>query len=128
MAQEIELRDGYVAFLFSGIVDPETVRGSLDARPDALAHLRRHPCVLFDFSRIEKFGFDAFPLGEGMRRLAEMGVKLAVASENAEYFGIGRQVAQLSGVEGANISVFRTELEAVAWLVGTTLPPSSPIP
>ena len=118
MAHDIELREGYVAFVFSGVVDQETAGDLLAGRPDVLPAVRRHGRALFDFSRIERFGFDAFGLGEGMRQLAAMGLRLAVASESAEYFGIGRQIAQLSGVEGANIAVFRTEAEAVEWLLG----------
>lgn len=118
MAQQIEVRDGYVAFLFSGVVAPETAGDFLAARPDVLAYLRHHPFVLFDFCSIEKFGFDAYQLSEGMKTLAAQGVRLAVCSTNPEFFGIGRQVAQLSGVEGENIAVFRTEPEAVEWLVG----------
>ena len=118
MAHVIELREGYVAFVFSGVVDQETAGNLAEGRPDMLPALRRHGRVLFDFSRIERFGFDAFGLGEGMRQLAALGVRLAVASENPEYFGIGRQIAQLSGVEGASIAVFRTEAEAVEWLLG----------
>jgi hypothetical protein len=116
LAQEIEVRDGYVAFLFSGVVDPKTAGSSLTERPEVLSYLRRHPCVLFEFSRIEKFGFDAYPLSDGMKTLAAQGVRLAISSTSAEFFGIGRQIAQLSGVEGANIAVFRTEADAVAWL------------
>jgi hypothetical protein len=118
VAQEIEVRDGYVAFLFSGVVDPKTAGNSLTERPDVLSYLRRHPFVLFEFSRIEKFGFDAFPLSDAMKNLAAQGVRLAICSTNPEFFGIGRQIAQLSGVEGAHIAVFRAEAEAVGWLVG----------
>lgn len=118
MAHDIELREGYIAFVFSGVVNQETAGDLLAGRMDVLPALRRHGRVLFDFSRIEHFGFDAFGLGDGMRQLAELGLRLAVASESPEYFGIGRQIAQLSGVEGANISVFRTEKEAVEWLLG----------
>jgi len=116
VAQEIQVHEGYVAVVFSGTVDRDSVRGALEARPDArqaIATLRK---VLFDFSAVKAFEFDPFQLGEAMRRVAGQGLRLAIASEQPEFFGVGRQIAQSSGMEGVAIAVFHTRLEAVAWL------------
>lgn len=116
MAQEFEVRDGYVAITFSGAVDRETVRGALEGREDVLRSLARDRKVLFDFSGVSSFTFDPYQLGEAMRRVAGDGLRLAIVSSNPEYFGVARQIAQFSGVEGAAIAVFRGQLEARDWL------------
>ena len=118
MAQQVELRDGYIAIVFSGTVDRETVRGALEGRDDVLRAIGRTRKVLFDFCGMTSFDFDPYQLGESMRRLAGNGIRLAICSSNPEYFGVARQIAQFSGVEGAAIAVFRAEGDAVGWLAG----------
>lgn len=74
--------------------------------------------VLFDFTNIESFAFDAEQLGRSMQRLASNGVRLAIYSSNPRFFGIGRQIALHSGLEGTAIAVFQQRPEAVGWLLG----------
>lgn len=118
MGQTVLLRDGYVVVQFFENVDRESARGALQNAPGATDAIAQSLRVLFDFSEVTSFKFDPLTLAEGMKRLAERGVKLAVCSSNPEFFGIGRQVAQYSGLEGEAISVFRTEPEALGWLLG----------
>lgn len=108
----------YVAVIFAGEVTPVGLSGFAEREPAALAALRGHGRLLFDFSAVTHFGFDPLTLGEAMQRLAGQGLRLAICSTNPEYFGVGRQIAQYSGVEGNAINVFRDQAEAVAWLVG----------
>ena len=108
----------HVAIIFAGEVTPESVAGFAEQETAALAALRGHGRLLFDFSGVTRFGFDPLLLGEEMQRLAGQGLRLAICSTNPEFFGVGRQIAQYSGVEGNAINVFREEAAAVAWLVG----------
>ena len=108
----------YVAVIFAGDVTPEGVGGLAEREPVALAALRSHGRLLFDFSEVTHFGFDPLMLGEAMQRHAGQGLRLAICSTSPEYFGVGRQIAQYSGVEGNAINVFRDRAEAVAWLLG----------
>ena len=117
MGQTVLIRNGYLLVRFFGDVDPESSRGAVQNAPGALEALAANPRALFDFSDVVSFNFDPLSLGEAMKRLAERGVRLAVCSSNPEFFGIGRQVAQYSGLEGDAISVFRTEPEAIGWLL-----------
>ncbi|MEO8540174.1 MAG: STAS/SEC14 domain-containing protein [bacterium] len=112
------LRPGYVAISFSGDVDRESVRGLLAAVPDALATIQRTGRLLFEFSEMESFDFDPLSLGETMQQFASQGLRLAICSANPEFFGVGRQIAQFSGVEGAAIAVFKDQPAAIAWLLG----------
>ena len=118
MAQRVVPRETHLAIYFSGVVDSESVQGTLTQNPEALATARTTLRVYFDFSEVTSFAFDPLSLGEAMKTLAANGVRLAIASTNPEYFGVGRQIAQYSGVEGMAINVFTTEEEAVAWLAG----------
>ena len=120
MAQRVEPRDGYLALLFSGVVDRESVQGALSENPAALQRLLATQRVLFEFSDVTSFAFDPLALGSEMTRLAQQGLRLAISSSNPEFFGVGRQIAQFSGVEGVAINVFQAEEEAVAWLVAPT--------
>lgn len=117
MAQSVEIREGYIAVVFSGVVTPATVGDALGESSDVRTAMRRTPRVLFEFSQIESFGFDPLTLGDGMQRLAALGVRLAVSSSNPEFFGVGRQIALYSGVEAVAIAVFDNEAEAVGWLL-----------
>jgi hypothetical protein len=112
------LADSYVEVQFSGEVDPEAMRrmGGRLTKEEAAA-LRATGRVLFDFSEIESFGFDAAQLGESMKRLATAGVRLAVFSSNPRFFAIGRQIALYSGLEGEAIAVFGDRAEALSWLL-----------
>lgn len=112
----------YVAVIFAGEVTPESVARLAEREPAALAALRSHGRLLFDFSAVTRFGFDPLSLGEAMQRQAGQGLRLAICSSNPEFFGVGRQIAQYSGVEGNAINVFRAEPEAVAWLTGRDAP------
>lgn len=120
MGQTVTIRDDYLLVQFFGIVDPESARGAVENTPGAVESVTKSARVLFDFSEVTSFKFDPVLLGDAMRRLGERGVKLAVASSSPEFFGIGRQVAQLSGLEGEAIAVFRTQPEAASWLTGRT--------
>ena len=117
MAQRIEPRDGYLAVLFSGAVDRASVQGALEGTPGAVETIRLTRRVYFDFSGVTSFAFDPLTLGEGMTRMAQAGLRLAIASSSPEFFGVGRQIALFSGVEGVAINVFRSEADAVAWLL-----------
>ena len=113
-----EVRTGYVAVLFSGVVTQDSIDAFNEAHPDAMADMLRQGRVLLEFSAVESFGLDPRMLGDSMRRLAPQGLRLAISSAKPEFFGVGRQIAQFSGVEGDSIAVFHTEAEAVQWLLG----------
>src|SRR5215216_5913699 len=107
-----EMLKEYVAVIFAGDIAPEGVSGFVEREPAALNALRGHGRLLFDFSAVTHFGFDPLTLGEAMQRQAGQGLRLAICSTNPEYFGVGRQIAQYSGVEGNAINVFRDQAEA----------------
>ena len=117
MGQTVLIRDGYVCIEYSGDVDPESARGALAATHRALDLIRENGRLLLDFSAVEKFSFDPLILGEAMKRLAGQGLRIAVASSAPEFFGVGRQVAQYSGVEGDAIAIFKAHQEAEEWLL-----------
>ena len=82
-----------------------------------VAVIRENGRVLLDFSAVEKFSFDPLLLGDAMKRLAGRGLRIAVASSTPEFFGVGRQVAQYSGVEGEAIAIFKDHRAAEEWLL-----------
>lgn len=117
MGQTVLIRDGYVCVECSGEVDRESARGALTANPEALGAIRENGRLLLDFSAVEKFSFDPLLLGDAMKRLAGRGLRIAVASTTLEFFGVGRQVAQHSGVEGEAIAIFKDQRAAGEWLL-----------
>jgi hypothetical protein len=118
LAHHVRVADSYVEVQFSGDIDPGTMR-RMGARlaPEEADAVRSHGRILFDFSEINSFGFDAERLGQAMQRLAQAGGRLAVYSSNPRFFGIGRQIALYSGLEGDAIAVFRERPEALGWLL-----------
>ena len=108
VGQTVLIRDGYVC-IEGGAVPAAT--------PGALAVIRENGRVLLDFSAVEKFSFDPLLLGDAMKRLAGRGLRIAVASSTPEFFGVGRQVAQYSGVEGEAIAIFKDHRAAEEWLL-----------
>lgn len=117
VGQTVLIRDGYVCIEFFGEVDRETVRGSLASSEGSLAAIRSNGRVLMEFSAVTRFNFDPLLLGEAMNRLAGRGLRIALASSTPEFFGVGRQVAQYSGVEGEAIAVFKDQPAAEEWLL-----------
>ncbi len=117
VGQTVLIRDGYVCIECSGEVEREAVVAALAATPGALAVIRENGRVLLDFSAVEKFSFDPLLLGDAMKRLAGRGLRIAVASSTPEFFGVGRQVAQYSGVEGEAIAIFKDHRAAEEWLL-----------
>lgn len=119
MAHVVRVADGFVEIVFSGQIEPDVMQKS-GARlsPAEAAAVGRTGRVLFDFTDIDSFGFDAQQLGLSMQRLAANGVRLAVYSSNPRFFGVGRQIALYSGLEGSAIAVFDSRPEAVGWLLG----------
>lgn len=117
MGQTVLIRDGYVCIEFSGEVDRESVRGALASAEGSMDAIRTHGRVLMDFSGVTRFNFDPVLLGDAMKRLSGQGLRIAVSSTAPEFFGVGRQVAQYSGVEGEAIAVFKTQPEAESWLL-----------
>lgn len=118
MAHVVRVAEGYIEVTFSGDLAPEAMR-RMGARltPEEAAAVQRTRKVLFDFSDIDSFGFDSQLLGSAMQRLAANGVRLAIFSSNPRFFGIGRQIALYSGLEGSAISVHTDRAEALAWLL-----------
>ena len=108
----------YVEIVFQGDIDPESLAGFGNENPRAIPAVMRHGRVLFDFSGVKRFGFDPLTLGDQMKRLSGEGLRLAICSNSPEFFGVGRQIAQFSGVEGEAIAVFHSRDEARAWLLG----------
>lgn len=124
MGQTVLIREGYVCIEFFGDVVPESARGALDSAPGAVQAILANGRVLMDFSAVEKFAFDPMILGDAMKRLAGQGLCIAIASSAPEFFGVGRQIAQFSGVEGEAIAVFKDRAGAEEWLL---LQPPRPI-
>lgn len=117
LGQEVLIRDGYVCIEFFGDVHRDSVRGTLASVDGALAAIQSHGRVLMDFSRVSRFSFDPMLLGDAMKRLAGVGIRIAVSSASPEFFGVGRQIAQYSGVEGDAIAVFKLQTDASDWLL-----------
>ncbi|MEX0783847.1 MAG: hypothetical protein WD557_14485 [Dehalococcoidia bacterium] len=116
MAQTILVREHFIDVTFSGRADRASVAGGLSE--EETATVMRLGRVLFDFTDVTEFEFDPARLGDVMRRLAEDGLRLAICSRAPAWFGVGRQIALWSDVEGEAIRVFRDRAEAEAWLVG----------
>lgn len=117
MGHQVRVADRYVEVRFFGEIEPGTFAG-VRLTEEEIAAIGRAGCVLFDFSDIDSFGFDAEQLGQAMKRLAAQGIRLAVLSTNPLFFGIGRQVALYSGLEGEAIAVFDQRAAALGWLLG----------
>jgi anti-anti-sigma regulatory factor len=118
LASRVRVADDYVEVSFAGEIDAESLRRTGARLSDEqTAAVAKHGRVLFDFSEIESFGFAPQALGAAMQRLAGQGVRLAVYSSNPRFFGIGRQIALYSGVEGEAIAVFQDRAEALGWLL-----------
>lgn len=117
MPATVTLHDQFVEVVFSGEV--ERGRRLTD---EGIEHARRTQRILFDFSEITRAAFDPMQLGDGMTRLANQGVRLAICSTNPVYFGFGRQISLYSGVEGTAIAVFKHREDAVNWLLRDILP------
>ncbi len=118
MSHVVRVAEGYVEVAFSGDIDPETMR-RMGARltPEEVAAVQRTARILFVFSDIDMFGFNSENLGLAMQRLAGNGIRLAIFSSNPRFFGIGRQIALHSGLEGSAIAVFSERAEALGWLL-----------
>lgn len=116
MGQTVLIRDGYVCIEYFGDVDPESVRGALASSDGSIDAIRQDGRVLMDFSRVAKFTFDPMLLGDAAKRLAEQGLRIALCSSTPEFFGVGRQIAQYSGLEGEAVAVFRDQATAEDWL------------
>jgi len=110
------IRDGYLEVVFTGILSRETVAaagGLSDSQTEAARKFQR---ILFNFDDVTEFSYDPFALGVAMARMAgEM--RLAICSINPALFGVGRQIAQYSGVEGEAMAVFSERIEALGWLL-----------
>lgn len=117
MGNQVRIADRYVEVRFFGEIEPGTFAGAR-LTEEEIAAIRRAGCVLFDFSEIDSFGFDAERLGQAMQRLGAQGIRLAVHSSNPLFFGVGRQIALYSGLEGEAIAVFDKRVEALGWLLG----------
>jgi hypothetical protein len=115
--QRIEPREGYLAIVFYGAVERGDLQAALTAEPALLNAIRTSRRLLFELSDVTSFAFDPESVGISFGMLARQGLKIAISSSNPEYFGVGRQIAQLSGVEGSSINVFRGEPEAIGWLM-----------
>jgi len=85
--------------------------------PEELAEVIRLGAILYDYTDVERLAFDAWAVGDAARRLAERGVRIAACAPRAEWYGVGRQAAQMGNLEGPNFRLFRTRGEAVAWLI-----------
>ncbi len=118
MAHEVIIHPTFVEVLFSGEVAVGSVRAAGGFKPEEIEALRQLKRLLFDFSAVTNFGFDPLSLGSGIKRLSDFGLALAIVSTNPLYFGIGRQIALYSGVEGDGIAVFVDRPSALMWLLG----------
>ncbi|MBK6319507.1 MAG: hypothetical protein IPF51_12180 [Dehalococcoidia bacterium] len=83
--------------------------------PEELAEVIRLGAILYDSQMSNASRLT--PGQWAMRRLAERGVRIAACAPRAEWFGVGRQAAQMGNLEGPNFRLFRTRGEAVAWLI-----------
>ncbi len=113
MAHDVIVLRTHVEVRFRGVVDRESVGGLSAAETESLRRTRR---LLFDFCEVTEFRFDTMQLGDAMQRLASQGVRLAICSEGPAMFGVGRQIALASNLEGLAIQVCRSRDEAVTWL------------
>ncbi|MGE0601106.1 MAG: hypothetical protein AB7J35_15685 [Dehalococcoidia bacterium] len=114
----MRVQEGYVLVILAGEVRPGAFRG-LSANSDELtAAVERFRRVLIDVSEVDDVLFDPVMLGEAAaRNNATRGVRFAIAATTPAMFGLGRQVAQISGLEGEAVSVFHSREEAADWLL-----------
>lgn len=85
---------------------------------EILAALEASGRMVIEFAGVESFDFDPIALGATMAYFAQRGLRVAVVAANPVYYGIGRQVALSSGVEGSSVAVFTDAAAALEWLLG----------
>ncbi|MGH2611279.1 MAG: hypothetical protein ACRDHF_19530 [Tepidiformaceae bacterium] len=117
MAHTARIRPHFIDISFSGTVDRHAIEAAGGLSEGELTAILRLGRVLLDFTDITDFRFDTFTLGDSMRQLSRQGLRLAICSSTPAMFGVGRQIAQWSDVEGSAIRVFRDRDQAEAWLV-----------
>jgi len=110
------IRDGYLEVVFSGVLSRETVAAAGGLNEEQTEAARKSQRILFNFDDVTEFSYDPFALGLAMARLAG-NLRLAICSSNPALFGVGRQIAQYSGVEGEAMAVFTDRIEALGWLL-----------
>lgn len=114
MPSEVILEDGYAVLVLSGEVKPGELSTAPRAVREEFARSRR---VLLDVSEMDAVHLDPMTVAEVARQNAGGGVRYAIAASTPAMFGLGRQVALLSGLEGEAISVFHSRAEAAEWLL-----------
>ncbi|MGE3074716.1 MAG: hypothetical protein AB7N24_01190 [Dehalococcoidia bacterium] len=118
MASEVRVEDGYVLVNLAGEVRPGVFRGLFAGSDELALAVNEFRRVLIDVSEVDDVLFDPVMLGEAAaRNNATRGVRFAIAATTPAMFGLGRQVAQISGLEGVAVSVFHSREEAAAWLL-----------
>ncbi len=117
MAPEARLENGYVLLSLSGDVKPGAFRDLVAGSQEITDAINTFQRVLIDVSEVDAVLFDPVMLAEAATQSAARGVRFAIAANTPAMFGLGRQIAQISGLEGEAISIFHSREAAAEWLL-----------
>lgn len=118
MPYDFFLRGGYVEIHLFGVLgaQPETLL------PEEWEMFFATKAVLYDYSDVEAIEFDPHTIAYNLSRNVRRGIRVAAVSSNPAWYGVNRQIDQLSEANPNAARLFHSRDEAVAWLEASAQP------
>ena len=76
--------------------------------------------VLYNFDDVEGVTFDPWKMAESLERMAARGIVMAGYAERPAWFGVSRQLEQMSEASNGSIRAFNSRELALNWLLRAT--------
>ena len=114
MPYRFERRRGFVELELFGVLD------SLEPfTPEEWRTVNEVRAILYNHQEVENISFDPWEMSNSWtaKQMAERGIRFAVFAPQAAWFGVNRQLVQISEAGDDTVRVFKDRAEAVAWLV-----------
>jgi hypothetical protein len=105
-------RAGFVELELFGVLDqlePFT--------PDEWRAINEVRAILYNYHDVETIAYNPWEMSGSTKRLAERGIRFAAYAPQTAWFGVNRQLIQMSEAGEDAVRVFKDRAEAVTWLL-----------
>lgn len=116
MPYEFRVHGWFVEFRLFGVLGPSPEPITREEWELVLAM----KAVLYNYDDVEGINYDPYLIAENLKRNLARGIRTAAVSSVQAWFGVNRQLQQLSDAEPDMARLFATREAAVEWLLGVT--------
>ena len=112
MLYRFQVRPGFVELeLFGELREMEPFT------PEEWRTINALRAILYNYDEVDAIGYNPWDMSASAKKAAERGIRLAAFAAKPAWFGVNRQMAQMSEAGEGSVRVFRERAEAVTWLL-----------